>query len=530
VVQKILLGEKAESIPVAFSDESRLSINMATARSIGVSPPWELLNEADLVQERREDVTRRVTLAGVVREAVDVNLDVAAGLRTVTAGREDVRGARANLLPHLKGSATALWIDEDRAAASFGQTAERMAMGALTVRQVLFSEPAWASWGIERRLQEGREGSFQALRLGIARDAALAYLNVLIASTRERIQKSNLRLTRENLDLARVRAAVGSAGPSEVYRWESELARRRSDVIAANAARNLAEIDLNRILHRPLEEHFLPEEAEIEDEALLLKTAPPYRYITNRKNFKLLREYLTERAMTTSPELAALDAAIAAQERLLASRSRRYYAPTIALEGKVENIFDRGGAGSEGGVDAAGVPEDFSWMGDLFPETPDDLNWQVGVSATLPLFEGGSRCAAHAKAREDLARLRRERDSATEKIEQRLRSALHLSGSSFASIRLSREAADAAEKSLEVVQDSYGRGAASILDLLDSQNAALAAEEAAAIATYRFLADYMEVQRAVGQFDIFLGDEEKASLIEDLERYILENGGSLPDR
>ena len=59
--------------------------------------------------------------------------------------------------------------------------------------------------------------------------------------------------------------------------------------------------------------------------------------------------------------------------------------------------------------------------------------------------------------------------------------------------------ADAAAKTLELVQDSYGRGAASILDLLDAQNAALTAEFAAETSVYDFLDDWAEVRRSIGE-------------------------------
>ena len=60
-----------------------------------------------------------------------------------------------------------------------------------------------------------------------------------------------------------------------------------------------------------------------------------------------------------------------------------------------------------------------------------------------------------------------------------------------------RKSADAAARTLELVQDSYARGAASILDLLDAQNNALTSELAAVTAVYDFLDDWAEVQRSV---------------------------------
>ena len=39
-IQRILLGEEAADLPVEFPTGRRITINMATARAIGVSPPW----------------------------------------------------------------------------------------------------------------------------------------------------------------------------------------------------------------------------------------------------------------------------------------------------------------------------------------------------------------------------------------------------------------------------------------------------------------------------------------------------------
>lgn len=529
-VQRILLGEAPESIPVAIATRQRLSINMETARAIGVSPRWEIVNEADLVDLTRSDIERRPTLAEVMLEAVRVNLDLEAQRSALAAGEQNVKDARANLLPQIDASATAALIDEDRARASMGQAAEQTYSGRLGITQVLYSEPAWANLSVQRHLQRRREGELEALRLDIARDAGIAHLNVLAARTVERIERDNLRLTRENLELARVRAAIGTAGPAEVYRWEAELAQSRRDAIQANAERNLAEMQLNRVLHRPLEEPFVPAEVGLDDPALVLSLAPPFVYVDSRQNFKLLRGYLVAEAMEVSPELRQLDAAIAAQKRHLKSQGLQYYAPTIALQGGVEKVFEERGAGTDVEMDPRGLLQDYPGVAGLFQEPADDLDWQVGLSITLPLFKGGSRYANHHKARRELDRLESQRAAVAEKIEQSLRSELHLSGASYASIRLTRDAAEAASKTLTVVTDAYARGAVSILDLLDAQNAARSTEEAAAIAVYKFLSDYMNVQRAVGRFDVFIADDDRREMIDRLERYILDNGGVLPER
>ncbi len=72
--------------------------------------------------------------------------------------------------------------------------------------------------------QLGREEGRKQLRLDVAQESGVAYLNVLRARTSLRIQRDNLMLTRSNLELARVRESVGYAARDEVFRWQNERA------------------------------------------------------------------------------------------------------------------------------------------------------------------------------------------------------------------------------------------------------------------------------------------------------------------
>ena len=138
---------------------------------------------------------------------------------------------------------------------------------------------------------------------------------------------------------------------------------------------------------------------------------------------------------------------------------------------------------------------------------------------SYPIFEGGARFAERTRASEELKDLRLTRESIKERIEQRVRSALHLAGASRAGIQLSRDAATAANKNLDLVTDGYSRGAWHILDLLDAQNAALNADLAAANAIYDFLFDLIEVERAIGGFYFFMPPKEQDDWFERLEDF-----------
>jgi outer membrane protein TolC len=180
--------------------------------------------------------------------------------------------------------------------------------------------------------------------------------------------------------------------------------------------------------------------------------------------------------------------------------------------------------------DGAGADSPFSRLQGLIPvDIPeaDDTSWNVGLRLFLPLFTGGSRWADMLQAERQLERLELERKALSARLEQRIRSTLQNSRGTHTGIRLSREGAQAAAKNLELVTDAYSRGVVSILDLLDAQNAALTAEQAAANAVFDFLLDLMDVQRAVGQFDFFLSAEDREQWFRRLEKF-LQSASSTP--
>jgi outer membrane protein TolC/ABC-type uncharacterized transport system substrate-binding protein len=509
-IQRILLGEEAGSIPVTFSVRDQLVINMATARAIGVSPSWAVRTEAEVIGAERKEIERQLDLFGAVQEALTANLDLASEQQLVDAGRQTVKQARGNLLPQMSIAGTGLQIDDDRAAASFGQQPEKTLTGSITASQIIFSEPAWANLSVQKSVQKTREEALRELRLDIIQAAATAYLNVLKAKTYETIQKENLKRTRSNLEMAQVRKVVGIAGPAEVYRWESEIATNRRTVIEANSQRNLAEIDLNRLLHRPAEEHFTTRDTDLQTSGLPFIEERLTDYLGNQESFRLFRAFAVEESFRNSPELASLDAAIKAQERVLSSSTKSFWAPTLALQGEVKHLFSKDGAGSEIETGA------------------DETDWSVALNLSFPLFEGGSKFAVRNEAALELARLRLQRQAVAELIEQRVRSELHLLGASYAGIKQAQLAAEAAGKSLNVVEDAYSRGVVSIVDLLDAQNAALVTDLAAANAIYDFLINLMAFERAAGEFAYFMSEEDQESLLQRIRDYF-EKAERTPD-
>ena len=336
---------------------------------------------------------------------------------------------------------------------------------------------------------------------------------MLRAKTFERIQKENLRRTRSNLDLARVRESIGTAGSAEVLRWQSQLADNRKTVIDVNAVRNLTEIALNRLLNRPEEEPFLTAEVDLDDPELLLSQGRLLDYMRNPWDFRVLRAFMVKEGLESTPEIRAFEEAIAAKEREAASAGRSFWLPTFTLIADLAYVFAREGEGS----DVSGIPPQFA---PIFG-APEDLSWSVGLSANYAI-EGGAKIARRQQALKSLEDLRLQLASTTELIEQRIRSAMHTTGASYAGIEQSRLSAEAAGQSLDLVEDAYGRGAATIIDLLDAQNNSLIAELTAATAVYDFLIDLMEAERSIGKLVLQMSEKERAAFFDRMDQYFAE--------
>jgi outer membrane protein TolC len=260
---------------------------------------------------------------------------------------------------------------------------------------------------------------------------------------------------------------------------------------------------LNRIINRPLQEEFIAEETDLSDPLTMGGDRLFYDLIHNPLYFREFRNFVVQEGLAAAPELKAFDAAIAAQERTIVGARRDYWLPDFTVEGDVQQYFSDSGAGTR----------DTSVTG------LDDTDWQVGVFARLPLFEGGRKSATLGRNREELLQLQTSRNNSENLINQRILRALNDTRASYPSIKLSRDALDAAKNNLQLVTDSYVQGIKSIIDLLDAQNQALNAELAAANAVYDFLIDLMNLQRSMGNFITFMPTEAKEEWMNRFKDY-----------
>ncbi|MBW1762841.1 MAG: TolC family protein [Deltaproteobacteria bacterium] len=149
-----------------------------------------------------------------MKDAVEHNLDLLVSEKFVEAGEEGVKVDRGPLLPQGQLQTGVVYQDPDRIFAG-GQIAEWQASTVARGSQSLYSEQAWTRFKGRKLRQEGREYGYFTDVLDIMLGSGVSYVGVLRAEAEARIQRKNIQLTREYLELARVRLEIGVANASE---------------------------------------------------------------------------------------------------------------------------------------------------------------------------------------------------------------------------------------------------------------------------------------------------------------------------
>jgi outer membrane protein TolC len=437
-------------------------------------------------------------LTTAVRAALDSNRRVISARRGLAASRQRVKEARADYLPQFGVSLDASEVSGEQAIFR----AERNTSGGATLSQVIWSDPLATSIRIQRDAERASRQAVVQTELDVAADAASAFLDVLRSRTLERIERDNLRRVETNLELARNRVRIGYASAAEVYRWEVERANGKNNVILAGRVLDAAMTRVNQLMVRPQEQPFVAEEPDLtSDPALAVGNRELAQFYDNPWSFRVFRNFMVAQGLSNSPEIRQLDASIEAQRRSLGVAKRTYGSPTIGLQGDFTRVLDQ--------------TSDSSPAGFMFPED----QWSIGVSAALPLYSGGRRPATTRRTSQELQGLIADRENLADRIELRIRTAMFRIAASWTNIDLSREAAEASHKNLDLVTDSYAKGVVSIQDLLDAQNSALIADLSGSNAVYDFLLHLVEVQRSAGRLEWFKSEEDREAWLDQIRDY-----------
>ncbi|RZV38700.1 MAG: hypothetical protein EX272_02250 [Chromatiales bacterium] len=497
-MQAVMLGGRAEDQPTGSGSREKLTINMATAREIGLSVSFDVMGDAVLLNQEVAATGQEYGLVEIARLALQQNQDLRAEAFGVQAGIQEISGARSNLLPQV-GFSTTYSQRKDSPSVTAGLFAEQSTDAAISLNQLIYSDAASANLAIQKQLQETREAGFAEFQLDVILAATTSYYTVLNARSQLAVQENNLNITRANLELAEDRVRLGTSTPADVYRWQAEAARAQILVMNTRAALNQSWDTLNRILHRPQGTRLALREASF-DEPFVMTRGDFDELVKNPSDYAVFSRFYVDRALSQAPELRQLDAQIAAKRRELVSFRRAYWLPEFSVGAQYLSNMSQSGVGAG-------------------PQAGEDLDdWSIGVQATLPLFSGGQKKANASRASYELRQLEVLRVATEERVEEAVRLQLHATQAAYVQIDLAATAAEASRKNFDLVSDAYARGNVTVIELLDAQDTSLVASASAAESLYSFLITIMGLQRSVGGYDYLLGPADREALADEFRR------------
>jgi outer membrane protein TolC/ABC-type uncharacterized transport system substrate-binding protein len=516
-IQQILMGAAPETLPVLLETTTRVVLNAATAREIGVALPYRIMQNADILHPEEVERGKPLDLRTAYELALANNPAVAAGAEEVNQAREDRFLARSALFPRLNANLQYAEVDEDRAVSSMGLQPQKTTQGGVSITQIVFNDPAITTFRARSLAYRSRQFEQAGRELDTLEQVANAYINLLSRKALLQIELRNLNQIQTYLDFARNRERSGVAGPEEIYRWEAQLAGARSSMMDAFTQVSIAQTLLNQAMGGSMDDLWSPA-----DSAELIKYSrffdPAYsEMIQNDRQFDALRSFLLEKAMDNAPELQALDFAIQAQQVVANQYRRRFVVPEVGVSFNFDHTFSKTLAASDPASPPPFIP----------PEGKDDT-WLFAAVASWPLFEGGGKVADLRKAQAEIRRLQELRRQTEQYIRQRVYEALLASSSSDSTINLTQRAADLAGKSLDVVQQKYARGKVAIVELLDAQTDAFVKDQQAVLAKYQFMLDVIKAQRAVAWFPEMQDMETRHRWFSDLEQTVQQSTEVIP--
>jgi outer membrane protein TolC len=292
---------------------------------------------------------------------------------------------------------------------------------------------------------------------------------------------------------------------------------------------NQALYGLKQILNIPLLYVVNVSDVSLDDTTMFIADKELRGYLEDPFSFDLLSDFLTSEGARLAPELRRLDATIDAQERALTSTRLSYFLPTISAFGKYSDRFYKTDIVSPfqlpslSSAPPPGTPGEaflYQILGSISPALPGDRSWDVGLQLSLNLFHGFATRATEDLTSLTLDQYRLTRQSVAEKVALRIRVEMEKAKASYFSIQQATIEQNAARRTLEIVTESYSRGAVAILNLLDAQNSALRADQVAANAMYDFLLDYLSLERAIGEIDVLMSPTDRQDVLSRLSAHM----------
>ena len=436
-----------------------------------------------------------LTFLEVVEEVLASNQALAAARNTLDAQEKEVAIARAAMLPQVTGVGQGLISSGATFSASAGVIPEKTTQAAGLLKQTLYNQASIDALGAQKHLFASQQNDYQNIRAQTIAGAGVSYVNVLLAEALLAVQRQNVALTKESVEITKSQEQAGAVLYRDVLRWQSQLYADQQGVVSQKSNVLKSRFTLNQTRNRPAEEVCILQDLSVERDGFVFSSPVVFEVVGNDAKAAVMRDYLVDLGIERSPQIQSLDAQIRSQERTSKS-ARRWAIPSLDAQVAGAVFLKTGGGGS-----------DVQTSGDTFWQAQGILNWNI--------LDGGAYISTMNLEKAMLYALESERTDAATALEETIRGTVAVAIASFENIALATLQSETATKNYELVNEAYLEGEATFLELLDSQQQLLNAEKAATQALYGFLSDLLTVEQSINYFPFMESDAD--SRIRELE-------------
>lgn len=513
-VMKILEGENAKDLSTQVSGiENDFVINMSTIDKLQIYPSFEVLSEASLVDVLvQSDISYSIESA--IATGLAGNLSFQVSTNNVDIQDAEIGIAKSNLLPQLTANTNIYLLDNNTSdfyAAAGLPNAQAEWTGNIELSQLIYSRGAWANVAIQKSLLQAEQAGLKAEKMNLITDICMTYLQCLQAQANVEVQNNNVKSTRYNLNIAKTKEKIGTTSKVDVYGFETQLALNKTKLNDAQTQLKQIQIALNQLLNRPLNETFILEDIEDTNGLTFLNDERIVEQLQSVYDFRKVGAFLSNYVVANAPELEEINWAIAAQNHSLNANKNSLWQPVVALQGSLDKRLGRYGTKAP--------IENFEALGvDILVPT-----WNIGVGASLPIFQGNLRKKRIEKDKVTILQLEQSKDL----LKQQLSSNIHMSvenlSNSYSDVMYLKHADESSSKYLKVVQELYREGVATIVTLIDAQNNALSAKLGYVSSQYQYLIDAIVIERFLNNNYLISSETDKNKLVEKYFNFILKN-------
>ena len=469
-------------------------INMESLRKTEKYPNWSLLENSvmiNVVNHSKDELTLKEAIA----IALENNLSGKISNQDLLLANKEVRLAKSAILPKLELSGTAMQLSENLARASMGQRGEFTFTGSLSLKQVIYSEAAYANIAIKKLVSQMEEHENSKTSLDIILNVSSAYMALMFCANNLKVMNQNVNATIKNLELAKFREKSGDIHFSDVNRWESEFSMNKMAFNDAQAQYKSAMYNLNEVLDMPLNSpistpaNFTISEIAMENQEVM------EMFMSSAESIDKYAQLIIDQMYINSPELKVVESAGYIADRKLSMYQAQQYIPEVALIAGADQAFIR-----EGVYRNAQLP---------IPPPPDDITWNVGIRLSLSLFDGGRKREEVKKTKIEQEKIALEERNLLNKLSRAVFSNVQFLSASYKEVKLAERAFNAAQANYNMVQDAYLTGVVNISQLIDAQNAMLKTKIMALSAQYQYALDFIKTERLQGRYTFLDSKNEK---------------------